>query len=27
MDNLIYLDNAATGFPKPEETYASMDAF
>jgi cysteine desulfurase family protein len=27
MDNLIYLDNAATSFPKPEETYAFMDSF
>src|SRR5512147_1331244 len=27
MSNLIYLDNAATSFPKPEDTYAFMDAF
>ena len=27
MDNLIYLDNAATSFPKPEETYVFMDSF
>ena len=27
MDNLIYLDNAATSFPKPEETYVAMDQF
>lgn len=27
MDNLIYLDNAATTFPKPEETYSFMDQF
>ncbi len=27
MDNLIYLDNAATSFPKPEQTYAFMDRF
>jgi cysteine desulfurase family protein len=27
MDNLIYLDNAATSFPKPEETYVAMDSF
>jgi len=27
MSNLIYLDNAATSFPKPEETYAFMDQF
>jgi cysteine desulfurase family protein len=25
--NLIYLDNAATSFPKPEETYVFMDRF
>jgi cysteine desulfurase / selenocysteine lyase len=25
--NLIYLDNAATSFPKPEETYRFMDQF
>ncbi|MFO7693911.1 MAG: aminotransferase class V-fold PLP-dependent enzyme [Vicinamibacterales bacterium] len=25
--SLIYLDNAATSFPKPEETYAFMDEF
>lgn len=25
--SLIYLDNAATSFPKPEETYAFMDSF
>lgn len=27
MDNLIYLDNAATSFPKPEDTYVFMDRF
>ncbi len=27
MSNLIYLDNAATSFPKPEETYVYMDQF
>jgi cysteine desulfurase/selenocysteine lyase len=27
MDKLIYLDNAATSFPKPEEVYVSMDSF
>ena len=27
MDDLIYLDNAATSFPKPEETYTFMDQF
>ncbi len=27
MDNLIYLDNAATSFPKPEATYVAMDQF
>ncbi len=27
MSNLIYLDNAATSFPKPEETYVFMDQF
>jgi len=27
FDKLIYLDNAATGFPKPEETYVFMDQF
>ncbi len=27
FENLIYLDNAATGFPKPEETYVGMDQF
>jgi len=26
-DAVIYLDNAATSFPKPEETYAFMDRF
>lgn len=25
--NMIYLDNAATAFPKPEETYVFMDQF
>ena len=25
--SLIYLDNAATSFPKPEETYVFMDQF
>ncbi|RUA00985.1 MAG: cysteine desulfurase [Deltaproteobacteria bacterium] len=27
MDNLIYLDNGATSFPKPEPVYAFMDEF
>jgi len=27
MDNLIYLDNSATSFPKPEEVYQFMDSF
>jgi cysteine desulfurase/selenocysteine lyase len=27
FDTLIYLDNAATGFPKPEEVYVFMDQF
>ncbi len=27
MENLIYLDNAATSFPKPEAVYAFMDQF
>jgi len=27
MDNLIYLDNAATSFPKPEEVYVFMNEF
>jgi cysteine desulfurase family protein len=27
MDKLIYLDNAATSFPKPEEVYTFMDSF
>ena len=27
MKNLIYLDNAATTFPKPEEVYRFMDTF
>ncbi len=27
MTDLIYLDNAATSFPKPEEVYVFMDAF
>jgi len=27
MDELIYLDNGATSFPKPEEVYAFMDTF
>ena len=26
-DNLIYLDNGATSFPKPEDVYAFMDSF
>lgn len=26
-ENLIYLDNAATSFPKPDETYVYMDQF
>lgn len=27
MDDLIYLDNGATSFPKPEEVYEFMDSF
>jgi cysteine desulfurase family protein len=27
MDNLIYLDNGATSYPKPEEVYTFMDSF
>jgi len=27
MENLIYLDNGATSFPKPEEVYTFMDSF
>ena len=27
MKDLIYLDNAATSYPKPEEVYAFMDSF
>lgn len=27
MNNLIYLDNGATSFPKPEEVYVFMDRF
>ncbi len=27
MSNLIYLDNSATAFPKPEEVYQFMDSF
>ncbi|MCP4632226.1 MAG: aminotransferase class V-fold PLP-dependent enzyme, partial [candidate division Zixibacteria bacterium] len=27
MENLIYLDNAATSFPKPEDVYTYMDRF
>ncbi|MFQ6069679.1 MAG: aminotransferase class V-fold PLP-dependent enzyme [Candidatus Aminicenantales bacterium] len=27
MDKLIYLDNGATSFPKPEEVYTFMDSF
>lgn len=27
MENLIYLDNGATSFPKPEDVYAYMDKF
>lgn len=27
MDDLIYLDNGATSFPKPEEVYRFMDSF
>ncbi len=27
MENLIYLDNGATSFPKPESVYAFMDSF
>lgn len=27
MANLIYLDNAATGYPKPESVYRQMDQF
>ncbi len=27
MDNLIYLDNGATSYPKPDEVYIFMDSF
>ncbi len=27
MDKLVYLDNAATTFPKPESVYTAMDTF
>ncbi|CAG1003243.1 partial putative cysteine desulfurase, partial [Gammaproteobacteria bacterium] len=27
LTKLIYLDNGATSFPKPEETYVAMDRF
>ena len=27
MDKVIYFDNAATTFPKPEEVYSFMDTF
>ncbi len=27
MENLIYLDNGATSYPKPDEVYAFMDSF
>jgi len=27
MEDLVYLDNGATSFPKPEEVYAFMDTF
>jgi cysteine desulfurase / selenocysteine lyase len=27
MENIIYLDNGATSFPKPEEVYSYMDRF
>ena len=27
MEDLIYLDNGATSFPKPEEVYDFMDSF
>jgi cysteine desulfurase family protein len=27
MDNLIYLDNSATSFPKPDQVYKFMDSF
>jgi len=27
LENLIYLDNGATSFPKPDEVYAFMDSF
>ena len=27
MDKLIFLDNGATSFPKPEEVYTFMDSF
>ncbi len=27
MDDLIYLDNGATSFPKPEQVYSYMDSF
>ena len=27
MENLIYLDNGATSYPKPDEVYTFMDSF
>ncbi len=27
MSDIIYLDNGATSFPKPEEVYTYMDKF
>ena len=27
MKDLIYMDNGATSYPKPEEVYTFMDAF
>ena len=27
MSEIIYLDNGATSFPKPEEVYTTMDTF
>ena len=27
MDNIVYFDNAATTFPKPECVYTAMDHF
>ena len=27
MENIVYFDNAATTFPKPECVYTAMDSF